>query len=99
MGWSQITAKKETPDGQWEHWTYGMTIQGWSLRCGPMFYADVRRVGEHGNYFATLNSWVIGNDPNPQVLMHRVEEEIIKCVRLMLPAYKVLHARCARKMP
>ena len=64
-----------------------------------MFYADVRGVGEHRNYFATLNSWVLGNDPNPEVLMRRVEEEIINCVRLMLPAYKVLNARCARRLP
>ena len=79
--------------GAWEKWSYGHDIQGWSLRCGPMFFADVRRVGATGNYYATLNSDVLGNDADPQKLMRLVDGEIVRRVRELVPAYRVVHAR------
>lgn len=94
MGWQSSSVSPPPPkQGVWEHWTYGKDIQGWSLRCGPMFFADIRRIGDYGNYYATLNSDVLGNDPNPQTLMKKVDREIIRRMREAIPAYKILHAR------
>ncbi len=64
-----------------------------------MFYADIRKVGEHGDFYAMLNSTPLGHDPSPKVLQQRIEEEIVSRVRLMLPAYKVVHARVTKRTP
>jgi hypothetical protein len=58
-----------------------------------MFYADIRKVGDHGNYYAMLNSDPMGNDISPKVLQQRIEEEIVRRVRLMLPYYRIIHKR------
>lgn len=96
MGWSQVKPPPAPPPGKWERWSYGKDIQGWALKCGPMFWADIRKVGEHGNYYAMLNSDPLGNDPDPKVLMVQIEREIVRRVREMLPAYRVIFARIGK---
>lgn len=76
----------------WENWSDGSDIRGWTLRCGPMFCADVRRISEAGNYYGTLNSDVLGNDPDPK-MMALIDREIIRRMREMSAGYKILHAR------
>jgi len=91
VGWD---AKSPPPkQGMWKQWSYDLDVKGWALRCGPMFYADVRRVGAYGNYHAMLNSDPMGDDADPKMLMRVVDEEIIRRVGEMSAAYKILHAR------
>lgn len=61
-----------------------------------MFSADIRKVSEHGNYYAMLNSDHMGDGPDPKVLMAHIDQEIVRRVRQMLPAYKVIFARAAK---
>jgi hypothetical protein len=91
VGWD---AKSPPPkQGMWKQWSYDLDVKGWALRCGPMFYTDVRRVGAYGNYHAMLNSDPMGDDADPKMLMRVVDEEIIRRVGEMSAAYKILHAR------
>ena len=78
--------------GVWEHWTYG-PVDGWTLRCGPMFAGDVRRVGEVGPYYSILNAEPMGVGPDAEKLKEHIDEEIVRRVREMLPAYKLLRER------
>ena len=91
MGWD--AHRPEPKQGVWEQWSYGSDIRGWALRCGQMFYADVRRVGMHGDFHAMLNSDPLGHDPDPRKLMAVVDQEIIRRVDEMRAAHKILHAR------
>jgi hypothetical protein len=95
MAWNDPSPPPK--QGVWKHWTYGKDIQRWALRCGPMFYADIRRIGEFGNYYAMLNSDSMANDPSPKLLQQRIEVEIVRRVRLMLPVYRIIHARAMKK--
>jgi hypothetical protein len=96
MGWQNDFKPPPPKPGAWERWSYGHDVEGWSLRCGPMFFADVRKVGAAGEYYATLNSDILGNDPDPQKLMRAVDREIVRRVRELIPAYKVLRARTVK---
>ena len=92
MGWD-IGKSQPPKQGVWEQWSYGTDVKGWALRVGPMFYADVRRVGQHGDFHAMLNSDPLGHDADPKNLMALVDKEIIRRVAEMSAAYKILHAR------
>jgi len=44
-------------DGEWESWSYGLSIKGWTLQCGR-FTAEIRQTGG-GNYYLTINRHTI----------------------------------------
>jgi len=46
-------------------------FRGGACAAARCFFADGRRIGTTGDYFATLNSDVLGSDPDPQKMMPR----------------------------
>lgn len=78
--------------GEWESWdTAG--IQGWTLKCLPVFKAEIRFLRHRSVYSLDLNSVAMGEHPELFPLQDRAEREIIARVRGMLPAYRGIHAR------
>jgi len=78
-------------DGEWQHWTYGMTIEGWTLQCGR-FIAEVRNTGGD-RYFLTINNHPIMNSPALEGAQEYAEREIVLRVESVLPAYQVIRNR------
>jgi len=77
-------------DGEWQKWTYGTDIRGWTLECGR-FTADVRQVGG-GAYFLTLNRHPMMNTPVLEEALDYAEREIVARVERVLPAYRIIGA-------
>jgi len=58
-----------------------------------MFFADIRRIGDHGDWYGMLNSDHMGHGPDPNIIMARIDEEIVRRVRDMTGPYKLVLAR------
>lgn len=78
--------------GQWKAWTYGNSINGWTLECGAIFAADVRQVGG-GRFYASINRQPLTNTETVEEAQRIAEQEIVTRVRAMLPAYREIYAR------
>jgi hypothetical protein len=89
--------KKWLPDypaprpGEWVKYDHGMNSRGWYLDCGSFFHADV--YWNAGRYCLTLNMHPVAKDIDPEALKREAERHIVARVRLMIPAYKAIHAR------
>ena len=78
--------------GEWETWTYGMSIRGWTLQCGR-FTADIRQNSPDSPYFLTINRHTIMNTPVLEKAQEYAEREIVARVDSVLPAYRVIYDR------
>lgn len=82
--------------GEWHAWdTAG--IKGWTLKCLPVFKAEIRYVKHRRVYMLDLNDVAMGEHKDLAPLQVRAEREMIARVRGMLPAYRVIHARAAAR--
>lgn len=80
------------PLGEWVAWdTAG--VKGWTLKCLPVFKAEIRYVPHRKVYMLEINGVAMGESKNLEAVQDRAEREMIARVRKMLGAYKVIHAR------
>ncbi len=79
-------------DGEWESWTYGVTIRGWTLQCGR-FAADIRQNSPDSPYYLTLNRHPLMNTKVLEEAQAYAEREIVMRVESVLPAYRVIRER------
>jgi hypothetical protein len=70
-------------------------MRGWTMRCGP-FEADIRRQGS-GPYHLTINKHPILHGSDLTGLMRRAEEELVRRIEAVLPAFEIVKARLASR--
>ena len=71
--------------GQWTRWGRGM-CEGWSLEIGMAFHGSVVRRDTRGaptTWSASINSTGLGEFPEREIAMRRVEE-LVECSMLLV---------------
>ena len=85
--------------GQWTHWGRGM-CEGWSLEIGMAFHGSVVRrhsSGEPARWIASINSSALGEFPEREIAMHRVEELVEASMMLVLHDWELYRATKAKR--
>jgi len=83
-------------DGEWQSWTYGTVVKGWTLQCGR-FTAEVRQTGGSGAYFLTINNHSIIKAAALEEAQEYAEQEIVARVESVLPAYQLIRDRVSAR--
>jgi len=95
MTWKDIPKPVPTPPGEWEAFSYGNDYFGWVLRCGPAFLVHIHQAG--GSFYTTINNKALPVRKTGEDARLAAELAIIQKVRLMLPCYKVICERVAKR--
>lgn len=86
--------------GEWTAWTFD-NWKGWTLKLHPVFEAQVRerRHGDKGYEWGINTLSVHGLRPTLAEAQRACEEHIVRMVREMLPAYRIVHERVQERCP
>ena len=84
--------KAEPPPGAWLAWEFGQ-ILGWSLRCWPVFDVQIRFEKFDQSFHLDINGVHQGKWEKLEHAQMRADAELVRRVRAMLPAYRVIHQR------
>jgi hypothetical protein len=70
--------------------------RGWSLRCWPVFDAQVRYEKHLKTFALDINGVHLARGDILDGIQRAAEQEIVRRIRDMLPAYRVIHARASK---
>lgn len=88
--------KRPEEPGVWKAWECAGVL-GWTLKCLPVFQAEIRYEAYPKAYFLCINDVAMGQSKELEPLQDRAEREMIARVRGMLPAYRVIHERIMKR--
>lgn len=77
--------------GEWSEYSTRMDYRGWVLECPPLFHVHIVSAG--GKYQTSFNGAPLATPGNLKSARAAAEAEIVRRVRAMLPAYRVVFAR------
>jgi hypothetical protein len=89
--------------GEWHAWE-AAGIRGWTLKCLPVFQAEVRHhphnvPKKNGKaYSLDINGVEIGWHDDLATIQHCAELAMVSRIRAMMPAYLVIEARAEQRI-